>query len=241
MATLAVPVLAVAALSHRFGLIDALSAYGSLALGFTLAALAVIAGLVAFWAIWTDGRRGMALALRGVVLGILLLVLPAIGAWKMMTYPRLTDISTDLRTPPAMPHAAADRGPLDARITLPDAEEAALQKEEYPDIVSRHYPVSTDRVFQAVKQIVDQRGWRQLYVQAPSESDDSGVIEAVAVTMIFAFPQDVAIRVVGDGDGALVDMRSAARHAAHDLGENADRIRAFLSDLDSALQGISGG
>jgi hypothetical protein len=35
-------------------------------------------------------------------------------------------------------------------------------------------------------------------------------------------------------------MRSAARHAAHDLGADAERVRRFFIDLDAALQGISG-
>ncbi len=37
-----------------------------------------------------------------------------------------------------------------------------------------------------------------------------------------------------------VDMRSAARNAAHDLGSDADRVRRFFGDLDTALEGVSG-
>lgn len=240
MAVLAVPVLVIAALGHRFGMLDSLSTYASLSLGFLLAALAVVSAVGAFWGIWTDDRRGMARALRGFVLGAALLVVPGAGAWKAVTYPRLTDISTDVIAPPPMPHAAAARGPFDAPVAMPGPEEVALQREAYPDIVSRHYPVSTARVFQAVKEIVLKRGWQQLHAREPSEEDETGSIEAVAITMIFAFRQDVAIRVVADGDGALVDMRSAARNAAHDLGEDAERIRRFFADLDTALQGISG-
>jgi hypothetical protein len=35
-------------------------------------------------------------------------------------------------------------------------------------------------------------------------------------------------------------MRSAARNGAHDLGADAERIRAFFKDLDAGLQGIGG-
>jgi hypothetical protein len=34
-------------------------------------------------------------------------------------------------------------------------------------------------------------------------------------------------------------MRSAARNGAHDLGADADRIRDFFTDLDTALEGVS--
>ena len=89
--------------------------------------------------------------------------------------------------------------------------------------------------------MVDDRHWRLLTTRAPSETDETAHIEAVAATPIFGFRQDVAIRIVPDGDGALVDMRSAARNAAHDLGADAERIRGFFHDLDAALQGVSGG
>jgi hypothetical protein len=62
----------------------------------------------------------------------------------------------------------------------------------------------------------------------------------VATTLVFAFRQDVVIRIVPDGDGTRVDMRSAARNAAHDLGSDADRVRRFFADLDNALEGVSG-
>ena len=80
-----------------------------------------------------------------------------------------------------------------------------------------------------------------LIAREPSETDETAHIEAVATTLVFGFRQDVAIRIVPDGDGALVDMRSAARNAAHDLGADAERIRDFFRDLDAALQGVSGG
>jgi hypothetical protein len=92
-------------------------------------------------------------------------------------------------------------------------------------------------VFDDALAVVVDRDWRILDSHRPDEKDSSGRIEAVARTMIFAFSQDVVIRVQPDGDGSLVDMRSAARNGAHDLGADAERIRAFFGDLDTSLQG----
>jgi hypothetical protein len=240
LAALSIPVLVIAAVGHRAGLLDAAPTYGTIALGFTLAGLAVISALAAFVTIWRDGTRGVGIAIRGLILGALVLVIPALGAWKVVTDPRLTDISTDLTNPPRFDRAYFDRGPADATIVEPGPAEAAAQKEAYPDIVPRHYPVSTARVYIEAKAIVDRRGWQILGAQEPTEKSPSGAIEAVATTLVFAFRQDVVIRIVPDGDGTRVDMRSAARNAAHDLGSDADRVRRFFADLDNALEGVSG-
>ena len=239
-AALSIPVLIIAAVGHRSGLLGSAPTYGAIALGFTLAMLAVLAALAAFVAIWREGKRGVGTAIRGCLLGLLILTIPAVGAWKVVSDPRLTDISTDLANPPRFDRAYFDRGPADATIVEPGPAEATAQKEAYPDIVPRHYPVSTARVYLEAKAIVDRVGWQVLAAQEPTEKSPSGSIEAVAQTLIFAFRQDVVIRIVPDGDGTRVDMRSAARNAAHDLGSDADRVRRFFGDLHTALEGVSG-
>lgn len=235
----AIPVLVIAAVGHRAGMMEATPTYSVMALGFALAGLGVIAAAAAFEAIWRDGRKGLGPALRGLLVGLLVLVLPLVGAWRLVTFPRLADISTDVEDPPEFVLALANR-PADSRpIGEPTEEDVDLQREAYPDIVSRHYPLGTARVFDDASTIVAKHGWIVLGSQRPDGPDEIGRIEAVATTPIFGFRQDVVIRIVPDGEGALVDMRSAARNGAHDLGADADRIRAFFVDLDASLQGIS--
>ena len=240
LAALSIPVLVIAAVGRRARLLDATSTYAVMAVGFAIAALAVIAAVAAFMAIWRDGRGGTGAAVRGFVIGLLVLAIPAIGAWRIVVHPRLTDISTNPRDPPPFIRALADRASDDAAVVDAGQADIALQESAYPDIVPRHYPISTARVFDEAKTIVDRRRWTILDARAPSEIDETGRIEAVAMTLLFGFRQDVVILVVPDGDGALVEMRSAARNAAHDLGANAERIRGFFADLDDALQGIGG-
>lgn len=239
LAVLAIPILIITAVGHRARLLDAAGTYAAMALGFSVAALAVIAAIVAFEGIWRDGRKGTSAALWGLVIGLLILVVPALGAWRIVTYPRLIDISTNVDDPPRFRLALADHGPDEFAVFNMSDAEIALQQEGYPDIVSRYFPISPARVFDEARAIVDRRGWLVLEEDAPSEEDESGRIEAVAVTLLFAFRQDVVIRIVPEGEGTLVDMRSAARNAAHDLGANADRIRRFFDDLDTALRGVN--
>lgn len=235
----AVPILIIAAVGHRSGLMDATPTYAVMALGFSLAALGIIASIAAFEGIWRDGRKGIGSALRGLLLGLAVLSLPLVGAWKLVTYPRLVDVSTDPDDPPAFVLALADRAADSRPLTDPLDEDIELQREAFPDIVPRHYPVGTARVYDDANAIVARNGWAVLGAHRPEEADESGRIEAVATTPIFGFRQDVVIRIVPDGEGALVDMRSAARNGDHDLGADAERIRAFFAELDASLQGIS--
>lgn len=237
-AIVAIPILIIAAIGHRIGKIDATATYGAMALGFSLAALAVVAALAAFEAIWRDGRKGFGAAMTGFVLGLAILAIPAIGAWKIVHYPRLVDISTNVDDPPQFFAAYTDRADTDIRIGRFSAEEVALLREAYPDIVPRYYPLDTVVVFGAVDAIVQRRRWNVLSQSPPDDAGASGHIEAVAQTLFFGFKQDVAIRVAPEGEGTLVDMRSVARNGTHDFGADAKRIREFLQALDNALQGL---
>lgn len=239
LAIVSIPILVIVAIGHRSGMMTATQAYAAMALGFTLAGLGVLAALGAMEGIWRDGRKGLGPALRGLFVGLIVLILPLAGAWKLINYPRLTDISTDVDDPPAFILAITRRPPDSRPVSEPTDEEIEIQRDAYPALVSRHYPVSTARVYEDARAIVGRRGWQVLGLHAPEELDETGRIEAVASTLVFGFRQDLVIRILPDGEGALVDMRSAARNGAHDLGANAERIRGFFVDLDASLQGIS--
>lgn len=241
LASLSVPVLVITAIGHRARLMDTPSTYAALALGFALAGLAVIMAVAAFTVIWQEGSKGTLQAVRGLVIGLLVLSFPGYAAWKLVTEPQLIDISTALENPPRFAAVLADHEPGDRRPRAPDQIDAELQRKAHPDLVPRFYPVGPPRVYEEASAIVARRGWDLLSHRAPDEVTETGRIEAVAVTLVFGFRQDVVIRIRADGEGSVVDMRSAARTGAHDLGANAERIRAFFKDLDNALQGVSGG
>lgn len=237
-ALVAIPILIIAAIGHRTDRIDASATYGVMALGFSLAALAVAAALAAFEAIWRDGRKGFGSALAGFFLGLAILTIPAVGAWKIVHYPPLVDVSTDTDNPPRFFRAQSERTHADVRIGRFSSAEATLVSQSYPDIVPRYFPLDTVVVFDAADAIIKRRRWAVLDRQPPQDSGGSGRIEAVAQTLLFGFKQDVAIRIAPEREGTLVDMRSIARNGAHDLGADAERIREFFRDLDTALQGL---
>ena len=57
----------------------------------------------------------------------------------------------------------------------------------------------------------------------------------MARTPILGFRDDVVVRIRATPDGARIDVRSASRYGRHDLGTNAARVRALLSDIDDIL------
>jgi hypothetical protein len=237
-ALVAIPILIIAAIGHRSGKIDATATYAVIALAFSLAALAVVAALAAFEAIWRDGRKGFGSAAAGFVFGLAILTIPAVGAWKIVQYPRLVDVSTDVTNPPRFMRAYAERTNADIRIGRFSSDEIARLQAAYPDIVPRYYPLDTVVVFDAADAIVERRRWNVLDRQLPQDAGGSGRIEAVAQTLLFGFKQDLVIRIAPDREGTLVDMRAVARNGTHDLGADAERIRDFFQSLDVALQGL---
>jgi hypothetical protein len=232
-----VPVLVFAAFAHRFNLISTPIMYATIAAGFGLAFAGVIAAAASLHAIWRDGRSGFGIAMCGLILGLLLLVIPAIGAWRIVTLPRIADVTTDTADPPAFAFAGMEgvRHPV-----RPSPGDISMQRAAYPDILSHRYPVGVTRVLEQARALADLSGWHVLDEVAPVSADGTARIEAVAMTALFASRNDVVIRIEPDGDGSRVDMRSASRYVKHDLGANAERIRSFLSSLDTALAGAVG-
>ena len=77
-------------------------------------------------------------------------------------------------------------------------------------------------------------------VRARDEADER-YVEALAASPVLGLPADVVIRLTEVDDVTIVDMRSASRYGAHDLGDNARRIEAFMNDLDEVLGNLSRG
>ncbi|WP_051231379.1 DUF1499 domain-containing protein [Kaistia adipata] len=233
LSLLPIPILIVAGVLHRYEWIDVIPLFVAIAIAWGLALLALVMGGLAMRDIWVEGVRGFGPALAGSLLALVILAMPAFVMAEMLRLPRLSDVSTDPIDPPAFTAPGIQAHPA------PDAADMEAQQRTYPDIVARHYPVTPERAFTAAMKLVEARGWKIAAANGPDlEVADAG-IEAVAKTLVLALPVDVSIRIISDDDGTLVDMRSAGRIGAHDLGDNVRRIRAFFADLDLALQGVT--
>jgi hypothetical protein len=281
---LALPVLALAALGARLGLVSGEAVLPLIVLGFVLALLAFAFAAAALTDIWRSGAEGAGEAAAGLVYSLPVLLLLGLVVAASLVYPRLTDVSTDPNVPLVLADPAAPE-------TAPDEQRNGLQLQAYPDLAPRFYPVPIAEVYAAARDLVEDRGWAlageapplSMPVAAPAGSllaapdpapdakpfrgkrvvtqsrsgatrpapqpppapepaappppvSETATLQAVAATPLFSFADDVVVRLEETSDGTRVDMRSASRLGAHDLGQNARRIRRFLADLDVALQ-----
>lgn len=163
-----------------------------------------------------------------LVLGLLVMVGPAIFVQKASGVPAIHDISTDTVNPPAFVDvipirqaAGADNPP-----EYPGASVAAQQKAAYPDIAPRDLTVPPDQAFARAVTAARGMGW-----EIVAEKAAEGRIEATATTPWFGFKDDIVIRVVATSGGARVDVRSKSRVGRSDVGANAARIRGFMNAL----------
>lgn len=160
---------------------------------------------------------GGALALPVVVLA---------GYWLHagLTHPVINDIVTDTAQPLKF------RGPARPAPYAGD-EFAREQRAAYPDVAPLMLAAAPEQVFTLVKELVGERGWK---VVAVDEAEMR--IEVTAQSLIFRFTDDIAIGVSASEGQARVDMRSRSRVGRSDLGVNAKRIRAFLTDLAQRIE-----
>ena len=135
-------------------------------------------------------------------------------------------------------HFAASTPVRPAPVSMRQAGRRAMvvtSTAAYPDIAPRRYRADVPAVFAAVRRIVAANGWQVLDLALPVGRGSPAWLEAVARHSLLALRDEVAIRVTAEGEGARVDVRSAARFGAHDFGSNALRVRTLLADLDRAL------
>lgn len=201
---------------------------------FAGAALAVVLAVLAGIQIWRTGRPGTArvvagLAVGGAMLGGPLLLLP-----QLRGLPAINDISTDTKSPPQFVTLAKARPA--GTVAYPGARFASLQQEAYPDIKTLTIDRPVEEVFEIVTDALRRQRIKSVREDPPGPQNPRGSIEATDRTLVFGFYDDMAIRVEGEGGKSRIDLRSASRYGRHDLGRNAERIRAVLKEIVARLE-----
>jgi len=223
---LALPVAAIPVLLHRAHLITSDNFLVIEAVALSLAALAVLMAFVAFVRLWFTGDQGWARASIAFIFGVLCLAPAAWFGYEALHEPSSPDVTTDFANPPMLVSF------VPARFVTPG--ERARIEAQFPNARSRNYPITAPEMFDAVSDLVDDRGWEIRAARKPTTQLETGELNAV-VTTLLGFRQEVAIRVTGAADGTTIAMRSASLTSFPDFGENGARIEAFLLDLDNQV------
>ncbi|NVO14437.1 MAG: DUF1499 domain-containing protein [Rhodoplanes sp.] len=232
LALFSLAVVLLAIVIARAGLLDTLPVLVTFGAGLVLAVLGILVAFVAFGVIWHTGARGFGHAVAGLAIGVVLIAYPAYLGYKATKLPMIADITTDAIDPPRFEAIARLRTRQANPVLYAGLYAAEQQRTAYPDIEPLMVTVTPEAAYEATMTLVTKRKWRVVNARQPQPGRRDGYIEAVALTPIMAFREDVAIRIRPVGTGARVDMRSASRYGRVDFGVNAQRIRSLLEDVD---------
>jgi uncharacterized protein (DUF1499 family) len=195
-------------------------------LGIPLAMLAVLIGAFAlFRARGGRNRRAKRKASIGVAVALLSIAAVAGLAAPGASYPVINDVTTDLEDPPQF--VAALRAQPDGETMLYRKEFADEQRRAYPAVRPLVLPVPPDEAFARVRAALEAAKSTRVIDASRTE----GRIEAVAVSRVFRFADDLVVRIRPDPSGSRIDFRSRSRDGRSDLGVNAQRIENLLTVL----------
>merc|ERR1711916_2482 len=175
----------------------------------------VVNSMMDTWALYTAGAAG-AVALAGL-------------AFVGSKHP-INDVATDPEDPPMFfiePSALRTTRKLVGRKISSKVAHIGtkLYDQQTLPLATRSQDVS--RVLELIASLIVELGWEIV-------GRNENAIQAIAITPLMRFRDDVIIEVRADAGGdAVVHMRSASRLGKSYLGANAKRIDQFLAALKS--------
>lgn len=193
------------------------SAYGGL-----VAAAVSLAGCV----LALRSGSGIVPALIGIIVGAVLVAVPAYWFEKARRVPPIHDITTDTADPPQLVATLPFRKNASNPPDYGGPQIAAQQRRAYPDITPLVLEIPPEAAFDIALAASRKMGW-----QIIDADRADGRIEAVDTTFWFGFKDDIVIRIKADGQGCRVDVRSVSRVGISDVGTNATRIRRFFREM----------
>lgn len=213
-------------LGYRFGWWGVGSGIQTVRWGATADWFVVVLALVAVAWAWRRAAKGaLRLAAAALAIGLAAGIPPVYMLSLAKRVPPIHDISTDTADPPrfvaVLPLRQGARNPVDY-----DPAVAAQQRSGYPDLAPVLLDMPLDKAFELAERSARAMGWDVVAV-APQD----GRIEATDTTLLFGFKDDVVIRLLPNGAGTRLDVRSLSRVGGSDIGANAKRIRRFLQRL----------
>lgn len=193
-----------------------------------LAAAVFVLGLIC----WRMQRESNPKGSKAARLAMILSLLPLIGIGSQIllarSVPSIHNISTDTVNPPEFSRIAELRAgnsnPLEYQASLL----ADIQTKAYPNVKTLLTDLSPRQAHKVALGVAYGFGWHVV-----NENVVSGVIEATETTKLWAFKDDVVIRVTERSNGgSAIDMRSVSRVGQNDFGANAKRIEKFMTEFD---------
>jgi uncharacterized protein (DUF1499 family) len=233
LAVFALVVAGVSILLARIHAADPSAALTVFAAALIVAGFALMLSGAAASIIWRAGLGGAGQAFLGFVLSAGLIAYPAYLAALAFVLPKVSDVSTDLVSPPlflASPRSHAAGVKPDR--PLPDPESRAAQARAYPDLQPIKEQMDALAAYRLALSVATDLDWRIVDLEPPGPTGTATArIEAIDRSRFFGFPTDIVIRIKPGATSTAIDLRSASRVGQHDFGANAARIRKFIAAI----------
>jgi hypothetical protein len=211
----------------NLGIASPIAGFGIFALGLLFALLALVSGAIGLFTTRGANSEGRGNAVVGILLALIPLTVAIGVAGPKSGVPRINDITTNTIDPPRFTAAVTDAANAGRDLDYPGESFASQQRAAYPDITTIQVDAPPDATFARALDAAEDLGWKLTY-----QDEAAGRFEAIDVTRLFHFVDDISVRVARKGAGSLVDIRSKSRDGQGDMGANAARIRAFREAID---------
>jgi len=236
LAAFAAAIAAVAVGLSRIHAADPPAALTVFAAALVIAAIAMTLAGSAAVVIWRDGLKGAGQAAFGFALAAALVAYPAYLAVVAFVLPPISDVSTDLASPPPFMFSTKARAARAGAEPPPFSDEArAAQRAAYPDLETVKVELDPSEAYRLALSVASDLGWRIVDAEPPNlAGDGSALIEATDRSLFFGLVADVAIRIRPGATRTAIDLRSVSRIGKHDFGANARRVREFIAGIKEA-------
>ncbi len=216
-------------LGYKFSVVPLAPSLISLLVALAGGALVFLVGLIYLViAIRSDLGRNRNMVIVSMILGLVPVAIMGPQMAAAGDVPPIHDITTDTANPPAfvaiipLRKNAPNGYEYGASETWPAEKLGATTMEAYPDLK----PIESDL---SVADAVDrtEATLQAMGLEIVAVDKDAGLVEATATTFWFGFKDDMVVRIVGNGEGSRIDLRSMSRVGQGDVGANAARIVEF--------------
>ena len=188
-----------------------------------LAVLAAVLAVVSLGIIWRQGGRGTRSALWTFVLAAVICLPTAAGFAAWLQLPPLIDVASTPTAP--IQRSSQSQAP----VTI--GPDVANQEELYPNLEAVELDATATEAFNAVRRLIERRGWEVLQSRPPGEAMPIGRMEVVARSPLLGLESDAAIEVRPLEERSVLHMRFVARYERHDFGMNGLMMMRLLRTL----------
>jgi uncharacterized protein (DUF1499 family) len=217
-------------LGYKFSMVPLQPSLVSLLIAVAGGALVFLVGLVYLViAMRSDLGRNRNLVFVSMIMGLVPVGIIGPQMAAAGNVPPIHDITTDTANPPAfvailpLRENAPNGYEYGVSEAWPAEKLGATTMEAYPGLKPIESDLSAADAVDRTEATLQGMG-----LEIVAVDKEAGLVEATATTFWFGFKDDMVVRIIGNGEGSKIDLRSMSRVGQSDMGVNAARMTDFI-------------